>query len=43
MISNVAFEVIGVYSDEGGEEEERQIYLPVSTAQLAFVSPAAAR
>ena len=35
-IGNVAFEVIGVFSDEGGEEEERQIYIPVSTAQLAF-------
>ncbi|HTR54540.1 MAG TPA: ABC transporter permease [Kofleriaceae bacterium] len=36
VIANVAFEVVGVYSDEGGEEEERQIYIPVSTAQLAF-------
>jgi len=35
-IGNVAFEIVGVYSDEGGEEEERQIYVPVSTAQLAF-------
>jgi putative ABC transport system permease protein len=35
-IGNVAFEVVGVYSDEGGEEQERQIYIPVSTAQLAF-------
>jgi putative ABC transport system permease protein len=35
-IGNVAFEVVGVFSDEGGEEEERQIYIPVSTAQLAF-------
>jgi len=36
VINDVAFEVVGVYSDEGGEEEERQIYVPVSTAQLAF-------
>ena len=36
VIGNVAFEVVGVFSDEGGEEEERQIYIPVSTAQLAF-------
>jgi len=35
-IGNVAFEVVGVFSDEGGEENERQIYIPVSTAQLAF-------
>jgi putative ABC transport system permease protein len=36
VISDVAFEVIGVYSDPGGEEQERAIYIPVSTAQLAF-------
>ena len=36
VINDLAFEVVGVYSDEGGEEEERQIYVPVSTAQLAF-------
>ncbi len=35
-IGDVAFQVVGVYSDEGGEEEERQIYIPVSTAQLAY-------
>ncbi len=35
-IGDVAFQVIGVFTDEGGEEEERQIYIPVSTAQLAF-------
>jgi putative ABC transport system permease protein len=35
-IGDVAFQVVGIFSDEGGEEQERQIYLPVSTAQLAF-------
>jgi putative ABC transport system permease protein len=35
-VGNVAFEVVGIFSDEGGEEQERQIYIPVSTAQLAF-------
>jgi putative ABC transport system permease protein len=35
-IGDVAFEVVGVYSDEGGEEQERQVSIPVSTAQLAF-------
>jgi putative ABC transport system permease protein len=35
-IGNVAFEVVGVFSNEAGEEQERQISIPVSTAQLAF-------
>ena len=35
-VGNVAFEVVGVYSDEGGEEQEREVIVPVSTAQLAF-------
>jgi putative ABC transport system permease protein len=36
VISNVAFEVVGIFSDEAGQENERQIYVPISTAQLAF-------
>jgi putative ABC transport system permease protein len=35
-VGNVPFEVVGIFSDEGGEEQERQLYIPVSTAQLAF-------
>ena len=35
-VGDVAFEVVGVFSDEGGEEQERQVVVPVSTAQLAF-------
>jgi len=35
-IGGVPFQVIGVFTDPGGQEEERRIYLPVSTAQLAF-------
>ena len=35
-VAGVAFQVVGVFGDEGGEEQERQIYIPVSTAQLAF-------
>ena len=35
-IGSVAFEIVGVFSADGDEEEERQIYVPVSTAQLAF-------
>ncbi|HET9624146.1 MAG TPA: ABC transporter permease [Kofleriaceae bacterium] len=32
----VPFQVVGVFSDPAGAEEERQIYIPVSTAQLSF-------
>jgi putative ABC transport system permease protein len=32
----VPFQVVGVFSGEGDAEQERQIYIPVSTAQLAF-------
>ncbi|HEX4420028.1 MAG TPA: ABC transporter permease [Kofleriaceae bacterium] len=35
-IGGVPFQVVGVFSDPGGPEQERQIYIPVSTAQLAF-------
>ena len=35
-VASVPFQVVGVFGDEGGEEQERQIYVPVSTAQLAF-------
>ncbi|MDB4957681.1 MAG: hypothetical protein JWO36_5250 [Myxococcales bacterium] len=35
-VASVPFQVVGVFTDPGGAEEERQIYLPVSTAQLAF-------
>lgn len=35
-VGSVAFQVVGVYRDPGGAEEERKIYIPVSTAQLAF-------
>ena len=36
VIGGVAFQVVGVYTDQGSEEEERQVFIPVSTAQLAF-------
>ncbi len=35
-IGSVPFQVVGVFTDPGGAEEERRIYIPVSTAQLAF-------
>lgn len=35
-VGGVAFEVVGVFTNPGGAEEERRIFIPVSTAQLAF-------
>jgi len=35
-IGSVPFQVVGVFTDQGGAEEERRVYIPVSTAQLAF-------
>jgi putative ABC transport system permease protein len=35
-VAGVPFQVVGVFSDPGGADQERQIYIPVSTAQLAF-------
>jgi putative ABC transport system permease protein len=35
-IGSVPFEVVGVFHHEGGDEQERAIYVPITTAQLAF-------
>jgi putative ABC transport system permease protein len=35
-VGSVPFQVVGVFTDPGGAEEERRVYIPVSTAQLAF-------
>jgi putative ABC transport system permease protein len=36
VVAGVPFQVVGVFTDPGGAEQERQMYIPVSTAQLAF-------
>jgi putative ABC transport system permease protein len=35
-INGVAFQVVGEFTDEGGENEQEKIYLPITTAQRAF-------
>src|SRR6185503_14682153 len=36
VVGSVPFQVVGIFKDPRGPEEERRIYMPVSTAQLAF-------
>ena len=35
-INGIAFQVVGVFDDEGGENEMQKIYIPISTAQRTF-------
>ena len=35
-LQGVSFKVVGVFEDSGGDNEERMIYMPVSTAQTTF-------
>jgi putative ABC transport system permease protein len=35
-LNNIPFMIVGVFRDEGGENEERRIYLPLTTTQKVF-------
>ncbi len=35
-INGIAFQVVGVFDDEGSESERERIYLPITTAQRTF-------
>jgi putative ABC transport system permease protein len=35
-VNGSSFLIVGIFSDEGGDNEERQAYMPVSTAQMMY-------
>ena len=35
-INHIPFQVVGVFTDEGGEGEREKIYIPITTSQTAF-------
>lgn len=36
QISGINFRIVGIYSDEGGDREENNLYIPFTTAQSVF-------
>lgn len=35
-VNGILYKVVGIYEDEGGENEVRTIYIPISTAQMVY-------
>lgn len=38
-VNGTMYRVVGVFRDDGGEEEEAKIYIPITTAQMAYGRP----
>ncbi len=35
-INRIPFQVVGLFTDEGGEGEQEKVYIPITTSQVAF-------
>lgn len=35
-LSGIQYKVVGVFTDDGGDDEERMLYIPITTAQLLY-------
>ncbi|WP_075342910.1 ABC transporter permease [Tenacibaculum agarivorans] len=35
-VSDISYKIVGVFSDEGGDREERNVYMPITTAQKLY-------
>ena len=35
-VNGISYKIIGVFSDDGGDNEERYVYMPVTTAQMLY-------
>ncbi len=35
-LSGIQYQVVGTYTDDGGDREERMLYIPITTAQLVY-------
>ncbi len=35
-VNGISYKIIGIFSDDGGDNEERLVYMPVTTAQMIY-------
>lgn len=38
-VNGISYKIIGVFFDDGGDNENRMLHIPISTAQMAFNEP----